>query len=192
MLKQLFSTFDRCQQPLYELSLVLPDETMLMKSINDRDVSFPSFHNINEEFVCCANEYSQKIAIELDEQSLTYSEVYYFVQQLTAYLDNCQNEIICQCVERSIEMVIGQLAIISSGAAYCPLSPNDSPERLASLITQAGARLIFVHPLTRKKFHDNFSENLVDIHHLISLFSNYSYSPVIEFAERSMNLNNRA
>ena len=54
-------------------------------------------------------KYSQKLAVELDEQSLTYSELLYYVQLLSLNLLNkhgvIPGEIICQCVERSLSMV---------------------------------------------------------------------------------------
>ena len=64
---------------------------------------------IHHEFVDQVMRYSQKLAVELDDQSLTYSELLYYVQVLSLNLLNEQKvfvgEIICQCVERSLSMV---------------------------------------------------------------------------------------
>ena len=46
------------------------------------------------------------------------------------------------CVERSPEMVVGLLGILKAGAAYLPLDPNYPRERLAFMLTDAGARLL--------------------------------------------------
>ena len=48
----------------------------------------------------------------LDEQSLTYAELFQ------------ASQLVAQCLERSIEMFIGELSIVISGASYSPLSPN--------------------------------------------------------------------
>ena len=110
MLKQLFSfTDNQMKKPIYELSLILPDEKLLMKSMNNTQVLFPSLTCIHHKFVNQAMKHPQKLAVELDEQSLTYSELLYYVQVLSLNLLNKQRvivgEIVCQCVERSLSMV---------------------------------------------------------------------------------------
>ena len=80
-----------------------------MQSMNNTQVLFPSVSCIHHEFVCQAMKHPQKLAVELDDQSLTYSELLYYVQVLSLNLLNKQRivpgEIICQCVERSLSMV---------------------------------------------------------------------------------------
>jgi len=111
MLKQLFSftVDDQMKKPIYELSLILADEKLLMKSMNNTQVLFPSLTCIHHKFVNQAIEHTQKLAVELDEQSLTYCELLYYVQVLSLNLLSKQRvivgEIVCQCVERSLSMV---------------------------------------------------------------------------------------
>jgi non-ribosomal peptide synthetase component F len=54
-------------------------------------------------------KHPQKLAVELDDQSLTYVELLYYVQVLTSHLLHkhkiIPNDIICQCMERSLSMV---------------------------------------------------------------------------------------
>jgi len=109
-LEQLFaSNANRAMRPIYELSLILPDEASLIQSINNTQVSFSRADCIHHEFACRANEQPQKMAVELDEQSLTYSELLYYVQRLALHLVINHNvtsgDIVCQCVERSLSMV---------------------------------------------------------------------------------------
>ncbi|CAF3791263.1 unnamed protein product [Rotaria sp. Silwood1] len=70
-------------------------------------------------------------------------------------------DIVCQCVERSLSMVIGMIAIEMSGGVYCPLSAHHPEHRLQTLIEQTGCRLVLTHHLTRNKFKDNIT--LIDI-----------------------------
>ena len=46
------------------------------------------------------------------------------------------------CVERSPEMVVGLLGILKAGAAYLPLDPNYPRERLAFMLSDAGAPVL--------------------------------------------------
>ncbi|CAF4133676.1 unnamed protein product, partial [Rotaria sordida] len=160
MLEQLFNIKNiQIKKPIYELSLILPDEKLIMESMNNTHVLFPSVTCIHHEFAKQAMEHSQKIAVELDDQSLTYSELLYYVQVLSLNLLNEQRVIVgdsvCQCVERSLSMAIGMMAIEMSGAVYCPLSPRDPKHRLHGLIEQTESQLVLVHHLTKNKFNDN-------------------------------------
>ena len=100
---------DQLSKPIYELVLTLPEEKLLIKSMNNAQVLFPQASCIHHEFVHQMIKYPQKLAIELDDQSLTYSEFFYYVQILSLNLmtkhEVKSGEIICQCVERSLSMV---------------------------------------------------------------------------------------
>ncbi|WP_032606982.1 AMP-binding protein, partial [Pseudomonas avellanae] len=46
------------------------------------------------------------------------------------------------CVERSLELVIGLLAIIKAGGAYVPLDPDYPEDRLAYMMQDSGIGLL--------------------------------------------------
>ncbi|CAF4379848.1 unnamed protein product, partial [Rotaria sordida] len=95
--------------------------------MNNTQVLFPSLTCIHHEFVKQAMEHSQKLAVELDDQSLTYCELLYYVQLLSMSLLNTQK-------------VIGVMAIEMAGGVYCPLSPRDPRHRLHALLQQTQSR----------------------------------------------------
>ena len=80
------------------------------------------------------DKYPLKIAVRLDDECLTYEELHTKVYALSSHLVNDLHiqpgSYIGQCVERSIEMIIGILAIMSIGCIYVPLNPKDPIERL--------------------------------------------------------------
>ncbi|CAF0990604.1 unnamed protein product [Adineta steineri] len=162
ILHQLSSTIIDCEisKSIYELSLTLSNEQYLMQSLNNTQVSFSSpLTCIHHEFVYQVMKHPQKLAVELDEQSLTYCELLYYVQVLSLALVNeyliTPGEIVCQCVERSLSMVIGIMGIEMAGGVYCPLSPRDPQHRLHALTQQTQSRFVLVHDLTKTKFGDN-------------------------------------
>jgi non-ribosomal peptide synthetase component F len=167
LLNQLFSTsstFNLKNQPVYELSILLPQDIKLINEINQTDVGFGHrTKNIYGEIIEKVIEHPQKLAIILDEQSLTYAEVMHYVQQLSVVLvekyDVMQDRVICLCVERSVEMVISILAILTCGACYCPLNSNDPELRLYSLIKSTQAYCILVHSRTYIQFQDLDDQN---------------------------------
>ncbi|CAF3939613.1 unnamed protein product, partial [Adineta steineri] len=158
MLHQQFISFDsNTNKPVHELSIILSNERLLMQSLNNTQVSFPSpVTCIHHEFVYQVMKHPQKLAVELDEQSLTYCELLYYVQVLSLTLLNeyliAPGEVVCQCVERSLSMVIGIMGIEMVGGVYCPLSPRDPQHRLYALTQQTQSRLVLVHHLTKTKF----------------------------------------
>ena len=110
VLEQLFLSFyEPMKKPLYELSVILPDEQILMKSMNNTQMLSPSITCIHHEFISQTMKYPQKLAVVFDHQSLTYCELLHYAQLLSLnLLNNCSvvpGEIICQCVERSLSMV---------------------------------------------------------------------------------------
>ncbi|CAF4144029.1 unnamed protein product, partial [Adineta steineri] len=161
ILKQIFTSVDdQMNKSLYELSIALPNERVLIQSMNSTQVSFPSsLACIHHEFVCPVMKHPQKIAVELDEQSLTYCELLYYAQILSSTLISeyliTPGEIVSQCVERSLSMVIGIMSTEMAGGVYCPLSPRDPQHRLHTLTQQTQSRLVLVHHLTKAKFDDD-------------------------------------
>ncbi|CAF1292849.1 unnamed protein product [Adineta steineri] len=111
MLHQQFISFHcKTNKPIYELSLILSNEQYLMQSVNNTRTTFSSpLTCIHHEFVYQVTKHPQKLAVELDEQSLTYCELLYYVQILSLTLLNeyciIPGEIVYQCVERSLSMV---------------------------------------------------------------------------------------
>jgi non-ribosomal peptide synthetase component F len=110
MLQQLFTSTDsQTPKPIYEISLTMPNERFLIQSVNNTQVLFPSTSCIHHEFVCQVMKCPQKLAVELDDQSVTYCELLHCVGLLSLNLMKkyhvVPGEIVCQCVERSLSMV---------------------------------------------------------------------------------------
>ncbi|CAF3410977.1 unnamed protein product [Rotaria sp. Silwood1] len=116
LLRQLFEQNTRRQQPIFSASLLLPNEMKLQQALNDTKLEYQEDNEqqrvrgtIGQCFSQQAANLSQKVAIELDEQSLTYSELLYYAQQLALHLminyDLRSGDIVCQCMKRSLSMV---------------------------------------------------------------------------------------
>jgi len=83
------------------------------------------------------------IAITHNQQSLTYSALYERVTQLAAFLvENFPNDTIISIgTQRSINMVIGVLAIVKANKTYLPLDGALPADRLQKMVANAGARV---------------------------------------------------
>jgi hypothetical protein len=102
--QQLFSV-----SAIYEFSLLLPHELEIIRDLNNTYFDSGRVNCIHQEFAYESSLLSQKMGVELDDQSLTYAELLYYAQVLSLYLLNeheiVPGEINCQCVERSLSMV---------------------------------------------------------------------------------------
>jgi amino acid adenylation domain-containing protein len=72
---------------------------------------------------------------ELNERS---NQLAWRLQELGVGSETC----VGLMVPRSIEMVVGLLAVLKAGAAYVPLDPNSPLERLKHMLEDSGARLV--------------------------------------------------
>ncbi|CAF4303485.1 unnamed protein product [Adineta steineri] len=133
-----------------------------MQSLNNTQIAFPyPVTCIHHEFVYQVMKHPQKLAVELDEQSLTYCELLHYVQMLAVHLVDqygiIPGEVISQCVERSLSMIIGMMAIQMAGGVYFPLSFRDPKNRLHMLLQQTQSHLVLPHYLTKTKFDDTIT-----------------------------------
>ncbi len=126
------------QQAISQLSLLSPAEqaelVLLENQQNTYSISYKCIHNLFEEQV---EKTPDAVALVYEKQSLTYRELNKRANQLAHYLQTLgvKPEVrVGICVERSLEMVIGILAILKAGGVYVPFDPAYPLERLAFML----------------------------------------------------------
>ncbi len=84
--------------------------------------------------------YADKIAVTFGTESLTYSQLADYIEQVSAaILDQYPDaDIIALSTTRSLELVGNLLGILKAGKAYLPLDPNYPDARLHQLIADSG------------------------------------------------------
>ena len=120
------------------------ERDQLLVQWNRTEREYPQDRCIHELFAEQAARTPQGIALQYEEQSLSYAELEARANQLAHYLRSLgvgPDVIVGLCVERSIEMVVGLLGILKAGGAYLPLDPEYPPERLAFMLEDAQAPL---------------------------------------------------
>ncbi|HSP61983.1 MAG TPA: AMP-binding protein, partial [Pyrinomonadaceae bacterium] len=89
-------------------------------------------------------------AVIYENETLTFAELNARANQLARYLQSLgagAESLIGICVERSLDMAVGIIGILKSGAAYLPLDPEYPQERLAFMLDDARPALV----LTKSK-----------------------------------------
>src|SRR5690606_39211179 len=100
---------------------------------------------LHERFMRCARERADAIALRAGEHALSYAQLDAASSRLAQQLVEAgarPDSLIGLCAPRSLELVVGLLAILKSGAGYLPLDPEYPPERLAFLVDDARARIV--------------------------------------------------
>ncbi|SES27135.1 nonribosomal peptide synthetase protein BlmVII [Lentzea xinjiangensis] len=97
------------------------------------------------EFERVAADQPDAVAITDDRAQITYRQLDTRANVLASALADRgvgRDTLVGLCVEPSIDLVVGMLAILKTGAAYVPMDPADPPLRRAELTAEAGLKLV--------------------------------------------------
>ncbi|MGY2402561.1 amino acid adenylation domain-containing protein, partial [Pseudomonas sp. SDO5271_S396] len=93
-------------------------------------------------------------ALVFDQQRLNYAEVNRRANRLAHRLIEAgvgPDVLVGLAVERSVEMVVGLLAVLKAGGAYVPLDPEYPRERLAYMLDDSGVKLLLTQAHLREQ-----------------------------------------
>ena len=125
---------------------ILPDaEQSLLASFNPSRVDYPRQRSFIDLFEEQAERVPDAIAVRCGGEDMSYRE-----------LDNRANHVagrllaagvgpgvaVGVCVERSIDMIVGTLAVMKAAGVFVPLDPDYPERRLAFIIADAGVAVL--------------------------------------------------
>jgi len=124
----------------------LPERQCLSLDGSEELASHPVSQCLHERFEACAMQTPNAVALVCEERSMTYAELNRAANRLAHYLLDAERvqpgSLIGLHVCRSMEMLVGMLAILKAGAAYLPLDPDYPASRLAFMCSDAGATTV--------------------------------------------------
>ncbi|MFP5271127.1 amino acid adenylation domain-containing protein [Coleofasciculus sp.] len=112
----------------------------LLVEWNNTQTDYPKDKCIHQLFEEQVEKTPDAVAVVFNQQQLTYRELNHRANQLAHYLQQLgvkPESLVGICVERSLDMIVGLLGILKSGAAYVPLDPTYPTERLAYMLEDA-------------------------------------------------------
>ena len=136
---------------------ILPAEERrrLQVEWNDTARQFADGRPIHERFEEQAVRAPDNVALVCGDERLTFSQLNARANRIAHSLRDAgvlPETLVALSVERSVEMVVGLLAIWKAGGAYVPLEPSLPGERLAFLLEDTGAAFL----LTRSNLVERF------------------------------------
>ncbi|MCP4219489.1 MAG: amino acid adenylation domain-containing protein, partial [bacterium] len=145
-----------------ELELLSEKEKQcLLIEFNDTAVPFPGDKSIYQLFAQQVEKTPDSIALtgapshgrpsRQDEISLTYKQLDFQVLQLAHILRSRgvrKDTIVALALERSLEMIISIMGILSAGGAYLPIAPDYPAERISYMLKDSDTRFLVTTEIT--------------------------------------------
>jgi amino acid adenylation domain-containing protein len=118
----------------------------------ERKYQLKCIHTLFEEQVIA---YPDNIAVSFEGRTLSYEELNKRANNLAHIiigLGTKANDFVGIYAERSLELIVGIIGILKSGAAYVPLSTEYPSERIEYILDDSKCRIV----LTQKKYENVF------------------------------------
>lgn len=129
--------------PVSRLTILDDEERrQQLQEWNRTDREWDKSATVNELIEAQAQRTPDAVALVHGQKQLTYRQLEQRSDAVARRLRVAgagQGIIVAICVERSLDMVVGLLGILKSGAAYLPLDPRLPPDRLKFMVQDAGA-----------------------------------------------------
>ncbi len=145
--------------PISDLRMLTDAESReLVVDWNRTATDYPRDATIHTLFETQARRSPNTVAVALGDEQLTYQELNWRANQLAHYLAGLNlpsATLIAISMDRSLELVVGLLAILKTGRAYLPLDPEYPTERLDYMLrdTQVGVVLTCERLTSRFRAH---------------------------------------
>ena len=129
------------------------EKNKILYDFNNTKTDYPKDKTIAELFEEQANKTPNNVAVVFGMQKLTYKELNERANSLAYYLRKNgieTNDLVGIMVNRSLEMIIGMLAVLKAGGAYIPIDPTYPKDRIEYMLKNSNSKLL----LTQEHLHD--------------------------------------
>ncbi|SMC88938.1 non-ribosomal peptide synthetase [Lentzea albidocapillata] len=106
------------------------------------------------------------IAVSCGERHLTYAELDRWAGQVARRLRRAgagPEDVVAVSLPRSVELIVGILAVLKAGSGYLPLDPRHPEDRLTSLVRRSGARLLLSDAVLAGRYTSLADVEVLDI-----------------------------
>ncbi|MGY2192347.1 amino acid adenylation domain-containing protein [Pseudomonas pergaminensis] len=132
--------------PLQDLATLNAHEReQILSEWNATKRDYPQGQWVHQLFEAQALVQPDAPALRFNEATLSYAELNSRANRLAHRLIEAgvgPDVLVGLAVERSVEMVVGLLAVLKAGGAYVPLDPEYPRERLAYMLDDSGVKLL--------------------------------------------------
>ncbi|KAF9279675.1 hypothetical protein BGZ68_007778 [Mortierella alpina] len=134
------------KMPVAQLNVLPAEErTLLLDTWNDTAEEYPDQLCLHQLFEQQVERTPDTLAVVCEDKSLTYRELNERSNGLAHHLIQLgvkTDDIVAICVKRSVEMIVGVLAVLKAGGAYVPLDPFFASDRLKDIMGDAAPNVL--------------------------------------------------
>ncbi|CAO3568684.1 unnamed protein product [Mortierella alpina] len=142
------SLTDDVEQPVHSVGMISEAErTLVLQTWNAAEQTYPSHECMYHLFERQVERTPQEVALVYAKGVLSYAELNERANRLAHYLIELSVRLdsrIAICVERSLAMVVGSIAILKAGGAFVFLDPAYASERLRTILSEAAPSFLLV------------------------------------------------
>lgn len=157
------SALQSADKKISELKILTArEENTLLTVWNTPQSNFYADNLLHHCFLEQVEKYPQRIALQYEDVSLSYAELDKLSNKLANHLIQYKtgpDVLVGLCLDRSINLIVGLLAILKTGSAYVPMDPAAPVSRLEFIIDDAAMPVV----LTEKKYFDIFSSQAMQL-----------------------------
>ncbi|MBN1040279.1 non-ribosomal peptide synthetase [Clostridium botulinum] len=140
------------------------EKNKILYEFNDTKSEYPIDKTIHELFEDQVEKTPNNIAVEFENEQITYRELNEKSNSLAATLREKgvgTETIVSILVDRSIDMIVGIIAILKAGAAYLPIDPKQPKDRIKYTLEECEVKLL----LTQTDFIRNidYDVEIIDL-----------------------------
>jgi len=130
------------------------EENKILNQFNETKVEYEEKKSISQAFEEQVEKTPDNVAICFGDKELTFKELNEKANSLARYLRKKgigRNDIVGIMVSRSLEMIIGILAVIKAGGAYIPIDPAYPQDRVEYMLNNSNAKILLTQNKLNKK-----------------------------------------
>ena len=146
-------------QSISEIPLLTEKENQFFNAQNSKlENPFDNYSGIHDIINDIGLQYPNRTAISYLDGQMTYEELNSRATVLAKTIltkTQSRNEIVGLCIERSLDMIVGMLAILKAGCAYLPIDPKYPEQRIDFMLNDADVKVV----LTQSKLNQLFASS---------------------------------
>ncbi len=149
---------------LYQLPPI--EQKKLLNWSNGPFISFTAQPSILQQFYYQVRQYPEREAVVDGERRFTYATLHalsnHIANQLQANSVG-RGELVALCLDRSVEFLIGMLAILKVGGVFVPMDSGYPAERIDYMLSDSGARIVLTDSKVRSCHSSIMQRQFLDL-----------------------------
>ncbi|MGZ0139066.1 amino acid adenylation domain-containing protein [Bacillus velezensis] len=128
--------------------LDLREQEKILVDFNATNVEYSREQTAVSLFENQVEKTAGNIALKFDDNKMTYAELNERANQLARTLRDlgvAPNDLVALVTERSMEMIVGILAIIKAGGAYVPINPEYPDNRIHYMLEDSSPKIVLTY-----------------------------------------------